>query len=84
MNVSDPTNVGTYILTLNSTGISHLQEVLTAKYGAGNVTLAITAVSGSAKFTITPASIAISGNGSQTGTYTGNPQVVDPSISQLR
>ena len=78
-NVSDPTNVGTYILTLNSTGISHLQEVLTAKYGAGNVTLANTAVSGSAKFTITPASIIISGNGSQVVTYTGNPQVVDPS-----
>ncbi|MCT3340529.1 MBG domain-containing protein, partial [Lactobacillus johnsonii] len=76
-NVSDPTNVGTYILTLNSTGISHLQEILTTKYGAGNVTLANTAVSGSAKFTITPASIIISGNGSQTGTYTGNPQVVD-------
>ena len=77
-NVSDPTDVGTYTLTLNRTGISHLQEVLTAKYGAGNVTLANTAVTGDAKFTIIPADITISGNGSQTGTYTGNPQVVDP------
>ena len=77
-NVSDPTNVGTYTLTLNDTGISRLQEVLTAKYGAGNVTLANTAVSGNAKFTITPAIIKISGNGSQTETYTGSPQVVDP------
>ncbi|WP_157053611.1 MBG domain-containing protein, partial [Lactobacillus taiwanensis] len=76
--VTDPTNVGTYTLTLNSTGISHLQEVLTEKYGAGNVTLENTAVTGNARFTITPAPIIISGNGSQIGTYTGNPQVVDP------
>ena len=76
--VTDPTNVGTYTLTLNSTGISHLQEVLTEKYGAENVTLENTAVTGNAKFTITPAPIIISGNGSQIGTYTGNPQVVDP------
>ena len=83
-NVMDPTNIGTYTLTLNDTGISHLQEVLTAKYGAGNVTLANSAVTGNAKFTITPAIIKISGNGSQTGTYTGSPQVVDPNNFPIR
>ena len=83
-NVMDPTNIGTYTLTLNDTGISHLQEVLTAKYGAGNVTLANSAVTGHAKFTITPAIIKISGNGSQTGTYTGSPQVVDPNNFPIR
>ena len=77
-NVADPTNVGTYTLTLSSTGIENLQKQLTEKYGAGNVTLASDKVTGNAKFTITPASITISGNGGQTETYTGNPQVIDP------
>ena len=69
-NVSDPTNVGTYTLTLNSTGIGHLQYLLNDKYGNGNVTIANSQVTGSAKYTIekTNANVTLSGN--QDETYT--------------
>lgn len=69
-NVSDPTNVGTYTLTLNSTGIGHLQDLLNDKYGNGNVTIANSQVTGSAKYTIEKANANVTLSGNQDETYT--------------
>lgn len=69
-NVSDPTNVGTYTLTLNSTGIDHLQDLLNDKYGNGNVTIANSQVTGSAKYTIEKANASVTLSGNQDETYT--------------
>lgn len=69
-NVADPTNVGTYTLTLNSTGIGHLQDLLNDKYGNGNVTIANNQVTGSAKYTIEKANISVTLSGNQDETYT--------------
>ena len=69
-NVSDPTNVGTYTLTLNSTGIGHLQDLLNDKYGNGNVTIANSQVTGSAKYTIEKANVSVTLSGNQDETYT--------------
>lgn len=69
-NVPDPTNVGTYTLTLNSTGIGHLQDLLNDKYGNGNVTIANNQVTGGAKYTIEKANASVTLAGNQDETYT--------------
>ena len=55
-----------------------MQSAIDGKWGKGNVKITDSDLNGEATFTINKADITISGNGSQTGTYTGNPQVVDP------
>ena len=68
-NVPDPTNVGTYTLTLNSTGIGHLQDLLNDKYGNGNITIANNQVTGSAKYTIEKANASVILAGNQDENY---------------
>ncbi|MTE03316.1 MBG domain-containing protein [Lactobacillus johnsonii] len=78
-NVPDPTNVGIYTLTLNTTGIGHLQDLLNDKYGNGNVTIANNQVTGSAKYTIEKANASVTLAGNQDEIYTAE-QYTDSNI----
>ena len=74
-----PSDVGSYYrFKLSPEGLTNLQSAIDSKWGEGNVKITDADLKGEATFTITKDNIKISGNGSQTGTYTGSPQVVDP------
>lgn len=68
-----PTEVGSYRIILNQNGLSKLNQV------AGGLTINYDPSKSYVNYNITPASIVISGNGSQTNIYTGTTPTIDPS-----
>ncbi len=77
-NEDAPTDAGSYTLSLSKTGLTNFQSTIDNKWGEGNVKITGSDLKGEATFTITKDNITISGKHTQTRTYTGNPQVVDP------
>ncbi len=77
-NEDAPTDAGSYTLSLSKNSLTNFQSTIDNKWGEGNVKITDSDLKGEATFTITKDNIIISGNHTQTRTYTGNPQVVDP------
>ena len=80
-NVDNPTNAGTYTLTLSAAGLAHLQEAINQYAGSGNVTLNANSLKGSASFTIDPKPLTVTLTDKSSTpdgkTYDGQPATID-------
>jgi LPXTG-motif cell wall-anchored protein len=82
---SNLTNAGTYTITLTAAGKTHVKAALEEMAGKGqdnkaNATVADSAISGNATFTINPSKNYVNVSGTQTETYTGRAINVDYNI----
>ena len=80
-NVDQPTNAGTYTLTLSDAGLAHLQAAINQYAGSGNVTLNADSLKGSATFKINQKPLAVTLNDKSTTpdgkTYDGQPATIN-------